>query len=666
MTVAPPSAAPQRALAKAALDRARGHVLDRQDQRGWWSSGHYVHVGFDAEELLFRQFASVRTDDVTAAAASWVRSRQEAGGSWAADRGDRPDLTVSVLAYMALRLAGDSPDAYHMAMAAGWIRDAGGVSRAGVRARIWLAAFGYIDWSEVPVPPPEAVYLPASVPVRMPGAPGWGRATLVPLAVMAATDVAKPLPFGLEELRVEAGGCASPGRPMRRVSGLTGIDLGLRAYRLGLGMPAIGARRAAALRRCGDWIAAAQRPDGSWPGSWSGRLFALIALQLLGRQADDQALARGLSALDGTATWSYDAGGQYRCQQWAGGDVTATALAVSALADGGLNRDHSALSAAAMWLIDEELGARARWLAGGHEAGPSTGPACGVAAGVEEAASVVCALRRVTLPAAASQLPVTTFALRWLASLQRKDGGWGRFAAGRGSPLTTRLPLFDLGEIRDESSAEMTSTAVLAFAAGGQPGSRQIRRGATWLLRVQLADGSWPGPLGTGDVLATCAALSALIAAGIVATKVAVARAVGWLLERQSDSDGGWGESRLATQAKTAQSSPLPTARAVSALMAAGDPDLSEPVKRGIGFLVMSQQADGSWAGPPGASEAAPGGQPAIPGLAPDWREVPDMQALTAALSALGRYVQGTGRSPGNAGSPARAALMSRPLRPRP
>jgi squalene cyclase len=241
---------------------------------------------------------------------------------------------------------------------------------------------------------------------------------------------------------------------------------------------------------------------------------------------------------------------------------------------------------------------------------------------------------------------------------------------------------------------------VLAFAAAGQPGSRQIRRGVTWLLRVQLADGSWPGPLGTGDVLATCAAVAALIAAGVVATKVPVTRAVGWLLERQNDSDGGWGESRLEVaepgqlepfRSRTAQfapahsaplpaaplspsvtlpaSMPLPTARAISALLAVGDPGLSEPIERGIAFLVMSQQADGSWAAPPrdagspGLAEAAPGGQPAIPVPALAWREVPEMEALTAALSALGQYLEGAGRWPRATGSAGRALQMSRPLR---
>jgi squalene-hopene/tetraprenyl-beta-curcumene cyclase len=645
VTIAPPAAAPQRALAKAALERARRHVLDRQDRRGWWSSGQPPRVGADAEELLYREFAGIRTDDVTAAVERWIRSRQQTDGSWAEDRQGRGNLTVSVLAYAALRLAGDSPDAYHMAMAAGWIRDAGGVGRAGVRARVWLAAFGYIDWGEVPVPPPEAIYMPAAAPVRLPGAPAWGRSTLVPLAVMAALRAVKPLPFGLDELRVEAVGISIPGRPVsgsRRVSGLTGIDLGLRAYHLGQRIPAMGAQRAAALQRCRDWIVTGQLPDGSWHASWSGQLFALSALQLLGHGAADPVLARGLKALDATARWSYDGAGQCRRQEHAGGGVAETALALSALADAGLNRDHSALSAAAIWLIEQELAARARWLSGGHEAGPSATEFAGIPAGIEEAASVVCALRRANLPAAAGQLPVTTFALRWLGSLQRKDGGWGRFAAGPGSRLMTRLPLFDVGEVRDESSAAVTSSALLAFAAAGQPGSRQIRRGATWLLRVQLADGSWPGPLGTGDVLATGAALSALIASGVVASKPPVTRAVGWLLERQSDSDGGWDETGAG--GGPARSAPLPTARAVSALLAVGDPGLSGPIERGIAFLVMSQQADGSWTGPKHASgtpRSDHGGQPVIPGLAADWREVPEIESLTAALSVLGRYLAG-------------------------
>jgi squalene-hopene/tetraprenyl-beta-curcumene cyclase len=588
-------------------------VLKRQDPAGCWRSDEHAQIGMDAEDLLYREFAGIRTGDPTAEAARWIRSGQQADGSWPGGDDGGGDLTVSVLAYAALRLAGDSSDAYHMALAAGWIRDAGGLGAVGVRAHVWLAAFGQAEWEELLVPPPEAIYLPPSYPVRLAGQPQWGRPTLIPLAVLGAMRPVRALAFGLAELRVAADGQrAARGRQAARVSGL---DRGLRAYRQNLHLAPLGAARAAALRKCGDWIVAAQSADGSWRGSWSGWLFSMMALELLGHRLDDPVLTRGLAALDAVASWE-EGRAPVRRLETRPASAARTALAVSALGDAGLARDHPALVTAAIWLIEEELGIRSRWLAGRYE--PSPGEAaesCGISAAVEETAAVVLALRRVSMAAASGRLPTTTFALRWLAGLQRKDGGWGRLASGPGGALATRLAPFELGEQRDASSPEVTACAVRAFAAAGQPGSRPIRRGVAWMLRVQLPDGSWPGEDGAGDLLATAAVLLALVAAGVLTGKPPVVRAVGWLLACQH-ADGGWGQpvpGRPSRPEDSRPSVPLPTARTLMALLAAGGEPAMEAAERAANFLATSQRPDGTW------SDA--------------------LEVDTVALSALGQYL---------------------------
>ncbi len=75
-----------------------------------------------------------------------------------------------MLAYLTLRLAGDSPDAYHMAVAAGWIRDAGGLAATALSVKVWLASFGLTEWDSLPVPLPEVIYLP---PRRSAGLGVW-------------------------------------------------------------------------------------------------------------------------------------------------------------------------------------------------------------------------------------------------------------------------------------------------------------------------------------------------------------------------------------------------------------------------------------------------------------------------------------------------------------
>src|SRR5580692_7245352 len=113
--------------AESALASARDHLLSRQHDEGWWQGELETNVTMDAEDLLLREFLGIRTDEETAAAARWIRSSQRPDGTWANFRGGDADLSTTVEAYAALRLAGDSPDAPHMDIAASWIRARGGV-----------------------------------------------------------------------------------------------------------------------------------------------------------------------------------------------------------------------------------------------------------------------------------------------------------------------------------------------------------------------------------------------------------------------------------------------------------------------------------------------------------------------------------------------------------
>jgi len=111
-----------RSPAKAALDRAVKHLTSLQDPAGWWQGELETNVTMDAEDLLLREFLGIRTEEETQAAARWIRRSQRADGTWANFHGGDADLSTTVEAYVALRLAGDAPEAAHMALAARFIR----------------------------------------------------------------------------------------------------------------------------------------------------------------------------------------------------------------------------------------------------------------------------------------------------------------------------------------------------------------------------------------------------------------------------------------------------------------------------------------------------------------------------------------------------------------
>ncbi len=535
-----------RAAAGAAVQRASQILLARQDKQGWWSGRSVGDVTLEAEALFVTEVLGIRTAETTNAAAQQIRSLQLADGRWtgngeSAAEGDGPeaagDLSASVLAYLALRLAGDSADAYHMAVAAGWIRDTGGVAAAGVLARTWLALFGLAEWSDVPVPAPELSYLPGRYAAR-PAA--------VALSIIGTLRTTRPLPLDLSEL--QSGDHDSQIEAQRRTR---------------LRVPAATVAHTAALRRCGQWLIgwqhrsglpAARRPN--WPCS-------LVALHLLGYPLDHPVLAKGLSWLS-AATAQPRQAGSTRTPAVRQPPVLDTTLAIEALADSGLAADHAALVAAGSWLLLQRI------------EGPANGPS--PAAGPEpsgwsfgrdgypvvaDTARVLLALSRVKLPGLTGK-PGIRNAIRWLTGMQGRDGGWS-------------------------GSATVTAHVVRALATQGGSEARALRRGVVWLLRQQRPGGSWAGPDGDGELAATTAVVPALIVAGVLPAKPPIRSAVRWLLGQQN-LDAGW-----ALGARRAGSDAQATARAVAALLTAGAPESVAAIDLGADWLVRAQQTDGGW-----------------------------------------------------------------------
>ncbi len=189
------------AAARTTLDLATQHLLGLQHSGGWWQGELETNVTMDAEDLLLREFLGVRTAEETAAAARWIRSRQRSDGTWSNWQDGLADLSTTVEAYVALRLAGDEPSQEHMARAAGWISERGGIAATRVFTRIWLALFGAWPWADLPVMPPEMIYLPTWFPLNVYDWACWARQTIVPLTVVGSLRPVRSLPFTLDELR---------------------------------------------------------------------------------------------------------------------------------------------------------------------------------------------------------------------------------------------------------------------------------------------------------------------------------------------------------------------------------------------------------------------------------------------------------------------------------
>ncbi len=603
-TVRAPGLKPPEDASEVALTRAVEHLLSRQDSAGWWRGMLETNVTMDAEDLMMRQFLGVRTDEQTTRSARWIRSQQRDDGSWANFFGGPADLSTTVEAYVALRLAGDGPALSHMRAARDVVLAHGGIEATRVFTKIWLALFGLWRWEDVPALPPEIMFLPRWVPLNIYDFGCWARQTIVPLAVLSALRPRRDLGVTVDELRSGH----SPKSPAQRGGGrfFRALDRVLHRYER---LPRKPLRRTA-IRRATAWIEARQEADGSWGGIQPPWVYSLMALHALGYRVDHPVIAKGLRGWEGFTVTEQTPSGPARWIEACQSPVWDTALAVVALGDAGLDADHPAIQRAGEWLLAEEIRRRGDWAVRRRDTPPGGWAfefANDTYPDIDDTAEVLLALRHT--PSSERHRSARARAHDWLLGMQSHGGGWAAFDADNTREIAYRLPFCDFGAVIDPPSADVTAHVIEALALEGYADSAEVTDGVRWLLRQQEPDGSWFGRWGANYVYGTGAAVPALVAAGVPIHGKPIRDAVCWL-DAHQNRDGGWGEDLRSyddpASAGRGESTASQTAWALLALHAAGHAD-GPAAQRGIAWLVANQRADGGWDEPQFTGTGFPG-----------------------------------------------------------
>ncbi|WP_068271538.1 squalene--hopene cyclase [Aldersonia kunmingensis] len=634
------------ANARAALDTAVGLLRSQQHENGWWKGALDTNVTMDAEDLLMRAFLGISSPEVTIPAARWIRSQQRADGTWATFHHGPGDLSTTIEAWVALRLAGDEPDDPHMQAAAEFVRAQGGIEASRVFTRIWLALFGLWSWDDCPNMPPEIMFLPSWAPLNIYDWGCWARQTIVPLTIVGTLRPVRPLrtatgdPIGIDELHT---GAISPEPRLFSAKGaFARLDSVLHTY----ARRPIGPVRRLAMRQATEWILARQEADGGWGGIQPPWVYSLLALNLMGYPIDHPAMKAGLDGLDTFVLHGQTPEGPTRRLEACQSPVWDTALALAALLDAGAPSDDPAVLRAANWLLDEQVtGAGGDWQVRRPDL-PLGGWAFEFAndnyPDTDDSAEIILSLRRVAHPEPGRLTDALDRAVEWTAGMQSRDGGWGAFDADNTSTVPTMLPFCDFGAVIDPPSADVTAHVVEMLAREGDRHTERVQRGVRWLLDNQEPDGSWFGRWGANYIYGTGAAVPALIEAGVDPGSSAIRSAVRWLTEHQNP-DGGWGEDLRSYRdrdkwAGRGESTPSQTGWALIALLAAGcgsaafrtDSD-SSAVRAGVEYLVVTQRIDGGWDEDYFTGTGFPG----------DFYINYHMYRLVFPIWALGRYLRG-------------------------
>ena len=601
--------ATRRAPLEQAIAAARDALIERQTQQGCWQFQLEADCTIPAEYIMMMHFLGEIDEQLEQKIAVYLRAHQADHGGWPLYHGGDFNISCSVKAYFALKLAGDSPEAAHMVRARVAILRHGGAAATNVFTRIALALFGQLPWRGVPYIPVEIVLLPRWFPFNLYRVSYWSRTVMVPLTMLCTL---KPRAKNPRQVQIDELFTVPPEeernyfrRPLGRTTALTRLFLIL--DRLGRMIDGLIPRalREHALRRAEAWTLERLNGEDGLGAIFPAMVNALEVLTLRGYPANDPRRCAAQRALEQLLV--VDGASAY-CQPCFS-PVWDTALASLALQEEGGPNALAAALRGFEWLLPRQLTeAEGDWrlrrphLAGGGWAFQRANPHY---PDLDDTAVVAWAMHlsgdRERYSHAVNR------ALDWLIGMQSRNGGFAAFDVDNTHYYLNEIPFADHGALLDPPTSDVTARVATALALVGRPqDAAPLARALAYLRAEQESDGSWFGRWGTNYVYGTWSVLTALAQAGIPSDDPMVRRAVSFLKLRQN-ADGGWGESNDSyapeRTGEPAASTPHHSAWALLGLLAAGEVE-SEAVRRGVEYLLRTQQPDGLWSDP---SFTAPG-----------------------------------------------------------
>ncbi|HLE37878.1 MAG TPA: squalene--hopene cyclase [Candidatus Acidoferrales bacterium] len=581
-----------------AVERAAGYLLSLQAPEGYWVGELEADTTLESDYIFYLNILRKAEPSRIARLATYVRRHQLDDGGWSIYQGGPSEVNATVKAYVALQLAGDFPDASHMARARDSIRRLGGLEKTNSFTRFYLALVGAIGWDLVPAVPPEMMLLPSWFYLNIYEMSSWTRAIVIPMAILYHY---KPCWAHAGRFRVDDL-FATPNRKLpsfqfdRQLITWRNFFLVLdRACKLYERLPWRPLRHLA-LRLARQWMREhLERSDGL-AAIYPAMMNSVFALLALGHGPNDPLTAREIGQM---ARFEIEEGDTLRVQPCLS-PVWDTAIAMVGLEEAGLPPDHTSLVQASRWLLENQLLGAGDWVVKNRDAEPG-----GWAfefrndfyPDVDDTAFVLMALQRVQYPDAPRMERAIRRGIAWLLSMQNRDGGWGAFDRDNDCSILTQVPFADHNAMIDPSTADVTARVVECLGRFGWPCSHTvIKRALAFLLRDQAEDGSWYGRWGSNYVYGTSGVLRSLEPIRL-ASKDFARRGVDWLCSVQNP-DGGWGESLASYHHPELKgrgpSTPSQTAWGLIGLLATGEID-SPAAARAVEFLLSRQSPDGSW-----------------------------------------------------------------------
>jgi len=585
---------------------AAEHLLSLQHSDGYWCALLTADTTLESDYILLQLWMHPPSSTGENAgewnppdrgrinrAAERILSKQLPDGGFNIYVKGPSEISACVKAYFALKLAGVPVYGAEMNSLRTRILALGGIQSANSYTKVNLSLFDLYPREGTPSIPPEIMLLPGKLLYQM---SSWTRAIVISLAIVHAHDPKRPVPagFNLDEIFIPGKSTSfeSTDSWLSWRKTFVHSDKILKLWdRYGFARI-----RKAALRKCEHWMLERMKYAHGLGAIYPPMQYSIMALDVLGYAADSPVRAEAVRQFDSLIVDD----GKTLFFQPCFSPVWDTAIASYALGEAGWKAS-PALSRAADWLLDREIRRNGDWSVKRPYVEPS-----GWAfefqndwyPDIDDTAMVLLAFPHMKASNPAAQAATRRRALDWLLATQSKDGGWAAFDVDNNWEILTHVPFADHNAMLDPTCADITGRTLEALAANGMSrNNHACRRAIDYLIRTQLADGSWYGRWGVAYIYGTCLALRGLRAMGEDDHEPYIQRANEWLRSIQNP-DGGWGESCASYDNEiytVAESTPSQTAWALMGLIAGCD-TYSSSVRDGVEYLLATQDSDGSWA----------------------------------------------------------------------
>ncbi len=578
------------------IDKGKDFLLSIREHGLYWNGKLESNVGLNAQYILLKRFMAIDRDICEdEKIINYIIKNQNKDGSWSIYKGGKGHISYSILSYFALKVFGYSKDSPIMKRAKDYIINSGGIIKANVETRFWLAIYGQYPWKGLPPIPVQIMLAPLSFTFSIYNISYWCRTSLVPMSIIYNKKTTVDIDISIDELYtydVDIHKITFDAK-ISRLFSLESILLQMSKVAKVLEKVSIDILDNISIKKAKDWILNHQDEQGDWGGIYPAIQYSVMALKVLGYDNTYGPIKRGLEALKRLQIESKDDIMLSPCTS----PVWDTAWSLIALNN--IPYSVCGIDSSVEWLFSKQIFREGDWcirnpniLPGGwsfqfnNDFYPD----------VDDTAVVLMAI----LPNIKNDKHKNSVkvGINWVLSMQNSDGGWGAFERNVNKEIMNYLPINDIKNFLDQSTSDVTGRVIeLLGKLDFSIEEPIIRRAINFIKTEQENFGAWYGRWGVNYIYGTWSVIRGLVSIKENINSDYIQKAIAWLKGCQNP-DGGWGESCLSYEdiryAGKGESTPSQTAWALMTLVDTNEA-YSESVNRAIAYLLSTQNKEGGW-----------------------------------------------------------------------